>query len=223
MKHPFAFVCLVFVWMPSFFSLHAQEATPQKDAATLKGGAAPAAEAAEKALDRPQVPAPRLKLPASVGADKLDLLPADSAEELKGKVLPLLPEASEVPLEAAVEEVKDRVVERVKKSKTELASDEMEIRVRFRLARTKALNDSRVQEIWEQSKKVKTDYERRELMQAYYGRIYGLMRKGDATLEKRIEQEERRAIQRFTQRRVTPTEPPAAFGERGGRAPVGEF
>jgi hypothetical protein len=156
-------------------------------------------------------PAPRLKAPAPKGPDTLDLLPTDPESVLRNKLLPLVEEAPELadPV-GAVGALKSRAaesVEKIKRNRTEQATDEMALRVRFRQAYTRALQDGEVQQSWSESKRVRTDYERREFLKKYYTRLYGLMRKMDKNLTARIDREELNALRILTQRRVEPTVP----------------
>ena len=158
-------------------------------------------------------PAPRLKAPAPKGPDTLDLLPTDPESVVRNKLLPLEPEAPELadPVGALGAALKDRAteaVDKIKRNRTEQATDEMALRVRFRQAYTRALRDGEVQQYWEESKRVPTDYERREFLKKYYTRLYDLMRKTDKNLTARIDLEEKEALRLLTQRRVEPTVPP---------------
>jgi hypothetical protein len=157
-------------------------------------------------------PAPRLKAPAPKGPDTLDLLPTDPESVVRNKLLPLEQEAPELadPV-GAVGGLKNRAMEaaeKIKRNRTEEATDEMALRVRFRQSYTRALRDGEVQQYWEESKRARTDSERREFLKKYYTRLYGLMRKADKNLTARIDREEKDSLRFLTQSRVESSVPP---------------
>ena len=101
------------------------------------------------------------------------------AQDLPGDTLGLIPD---VP--APANKPKPAVQ---KKSATEQASDDLQMRIRYREARTKALQDPRIQMEWNRAQSAKTDPEKRDALKAYYQLFCDRMVKIDASTKPRIE------------------------------------
>ncbi len=74
-----------------------------------------------------------------------------------------------------------------KKSSTEQASDDLQTRIRYREARTKALQDPKIQMEWARAHAAKTDPEKREALKNYYQMFCDRIVKIDPTTKPRIE------------------------------------
>ena len=101
------------------------------------------------------------------------------AQEIPGDSLGLIPEAP-------APEKKPKP-EPQKKSSTEQASDDLQARIRYREARTKALQDPRIQMEWDRAQAAKTDPEKREAMKSYYTLLCDRLVKIDPTTKSRVE------------------------------------
>ena len=101
------------------------------------------------------------------------------AQEIPGDALGLIPE-SPVP-------AKKPKPAPPKKSSTEQASDDLQTRIRYREARTKALQDPKIQMEWDRAQAAKTDPEKREAMKNYYTLLCDRVVKIDPATKPRIE------------------------------------
>ena len=101
------------------------------------------------------------------------------AQELPGDSLGLIPES---PTPAK----KPKSVP-AKKSSTEQASDDLQTRIRYREARTKALQDPKIQMEWDRAQAAKTDPEKREALKSYYNLFCDRVVKIDPTTKSHVE------------------------------------
>jgi len=106
------------------------------------------------------------------------------AQELPGESLRLIPEA---PQTTAKPKSKPAPSQPKKKSSTEQESDDLLTRIRYREAKTKALQDPRVQQEWDRAQVAKTDPQKREALKDYYNLLFDRMVKIDATVKPRVE------------------------------------
>jgi hypothetical protein len=86
-------------------------------------------------------------------------------------------------------------------------SVELDARIRYRQAQSRAVNDAAVQSLWADSRAAKTDFEKREALKSYYTLLFRKMvalDKGIATL---VEERKRVALRRLDQTRIEPTDP----------------
>jgi len=146
--------------------------------------------------------------PAATG-EKLELIPAQppsSQIAVPPAPLPLIPEQPEAARKSK-STTKKTEVRTDRKSSTEAAVDELQQRVKFRQAKTRALYDPAVQAEWERASAARTDFEKREALKAYYRALFNRMRRIDSSLKPRIAETEQRALHRLTQTRIDPTEP----------------
>ena len=107
---------------------------------------------------------------------------APPAQELPGESLELIPE---VPKGTARPKAKPS--EPKKKSSTEQASDDLQARIRYREARTRALEDPRLQQEWDRAQAAKTEPDKREALKSYYNLLCDRMIKIDPALKPRVE------------------------------------
>ena len=108
----------------------------------------------------------------------------------------------EKPQGSAIEQPKE------KKSKTEAAADALEVQVRLRTAKTRAIKDPEVQAMWENSLVAKTDWEKRDSLKRYYRLMYARMEKFEPKLKKEIDERRTASLRRLEQTRIRPTEVP---------------
>ena len=101
------------------------------------------------------------------------------AQEIPGDSLGLIPET---PASA-----KKPAPMPQKKSTTEQASDDLQARIRYREARTKALQDPKIQMEWDRAQAAKTDPEKREAMKSYYTLLCDRVVKVDPSTKPRVE------------------------------------
>ena len=95
-----------------------------------------------------------------------------------------------------------------RKSKTQVAEDNLTERIHFREAKTKALTDAKVQEFWRQAQVAHTDYEKRAAMQKYYTALYDRMGQIDKSFPTLLTDARHLSIARVTQGKLEPSEPP---------------
>ena len=102
--------------------------------------------------------------------------------ELPGESLELIPEVpkSTTKPKAAPSEPK-------KKSSTEQASDDLQLRIRYREAKTRALEDPKLQQEWDRAQSAKTEPDKREALKSYYNLLCDRMVKIDSTVKPRVE------------------------------------
>jgi hypothetical protein len=146
-------------------------------------------------------------------SEKLELIPAQPSSSQTTTVtpapLPLIPEHPEPATKSKETTAKKKTDAKgaERKSSTEAAVDELDQRIKFRRAKTRALYDPAVQAEWNRANAARTDYEKREAMKAYYRALFNRMRRIDGSLKPRIAATEQRALHRLTQTRIDPTEP----------------
>ena len=103
-------------------------------------------------------------------------------EELPGEPSALIPE-----LPPSVPMPKTTPAEPKKKSSTEQESDDLQARIRYREAKTKALQDPKIQAEWDRAEKAKTDPEKREILKNYYKLLCDRMVKIDSSVKPRVD------------------------------------
>ncbi|MEO7317861.1 MAG: hypothetical protein ABIZ56_02610, partial [Chthoniobacteraceae bacterium] len=104
------------------------------------------------------------------------------AQELPGESLKLIPEAPKSTAKPRVESLEPK-----KKSSTEKESDDLVGRIRYREAKTRALQDPGVQQEWDRAQAAKTEPEKRETLKSYYKLLCDRMVKFDPTVKPRVE------------------------------------
>ena len=73
-----------------------------------------------------------------------------------------------------------------KKSPTVQASDDLQARVRYRQAKTKALQDPKLQQLWARAQKAPSDQQKRELLKSFYDALYARILKINGSLKPRV-------------------------------------
>ena len=104
------------------------------------------------------------------------------AQELPGESLGLIPEAPK-----PVEKPKAEPATPKKKSSTEQASDDLQTRIRYREAKTRALENPRLQQEWDRAQAAKSEPEKREALKSYYKLLCDRMVKIDPTVKPRVD------------------------------------
>lgn len=86
-------------------------------------------------------------------------------------------------------------------------SGELERRIRYREARTRAEADPKLRDLWNESRIAPTDFEKRAILKDYYKGLYAKMLASDKSLEPLINLRRRIALRRLDQTRIEPTDP----------------
>jgi hypothetical protein len=154
------------------------------------------------AKDVPVTPPPAQPVPPA------DLMPAQElptpSPTPDATLTPEIPSGTtEKPKGTAIEQPKGE-----KKSKTEAAADALDIQVRLRKAKTRAIKDPEAQALWDNSLTAKTDWEKRDSLKRYYRIVYARMEKFEPKLKKEIEERRAFSLRRLEQNRIQPTEVP---------------
>jgi hypothetical protein len=84
----------------------------------------------------------------------------------------------------------------------------LDLRIRYRQARTRSATDPAVQAAWEDSRVAKTDFDKREAMKRYYNTLYKKMLALDKSIAPLVTERQRVALHRLDQTRVEPTQEP---------------
>ncbi|MDB6174345.1 MAG: hypothetical protein JWL59_3656 [Chthoniobacteraceae bacterium] len=148
--------------------------------------------------------------PAVPADQRLDLIPTD-APRLPAESLPLIPDAparTPKPKKSAPSppSILDPANGSGKKTKTEIADDELRGRIRFREAKTKAIKDPLIQSELGRAQAARTDFVKREAMKSYYKLLYARMTKIDASIKPRIDAALTQSLHRLEQDRLKPSE-----------------
>lgn len=86
-------------------------------------------------------------------------------------------------------------------------SVDLDLRIRYRQAQSKAAADPAIQAFWEESRLAVTDYAKREAMKSYYQRLFKKMLAIDKGIAPLVEDRQRYALRRLEQTRIDPTDP----------------
>ena len=155
---------------------------------------------------------------AQLPTDKTDALPAQPAAPAT-QGIPLLPQTP--PADSATENTdkpaqdtgKKKSKKAVGPSRTDAAEDAMQLHIKLREAKTKALQDPALQAELAKADRTKTDYDRREAYKRYYVLLYARMLQIDPSLAAGINAREGTSFSRIYQYRVTPTVPRDQLGQ----------
>jgi hypothetical protein len=94
-----------------------------------------------------------------------------------------------------------------KKSKTQVAEEELAQLIQFRQAKNRALvSDPSLQTEYHDANAAHTDAEKRAALKKYYTRLYARIRKLEPRVKKLATEREQLALRRLEQRRVSPSE-----------------
>ncbi len=120
---------------------------------------------------------------AAISAALAFLATTALAQELPGDSLGLIPEA---PTTAA--KTKAQPVAPKKKSSTEQASEDLKMRIHYREAKTKVLQDPKLHEEWNRAHAQRTEPERREALKSYYKLFCDRVEKADPSVKPKVEE-----------------------------------
>jgi type IV secretory pathway VirB10-like protein len=161
--------------------------------------------------DAPALPVetdPAADTAAERSTELLPTTPAPATGALEPlPLIPELPEPTELPRQRGTSDLPAGEAQPPKPSVTAAAIEAQKARVRFREAKTKALRDPAIVAEWENSRRARTDFEKRESLKRYFKLLYARMEKLDGTLGEQIQQQQRRSLARLEQRRIEATEP----------------
>lgn len=181
---------LLFAFAISSFAL-AQDPAPTADPAA-KPEAAPTQENPAKA-DPKAVPQELAPLPDPSPGE----LPENRAKPEQGLVPDGVPKTPKID-----ERARGRST-----LKPPTTSAELESRIKFRQAHTRASNDPKIQALWEESRRAPTDYEKRDALRRYYTTLFKRMVSLDKSITPLVEERSKVALRRLDQTRIDPTDP----------------
>jgi hypothetical protein len=98
-------------------------------------------------------------------------------------------------------------------SRTDIAEDAMQLHIKLRAAKTKALQDPAILAEFAKAKSTKTDYERREALKRYYVLLYARMIQIDPSITGGIVARQGLSLSRLYQLRLNPTVPLDQIGQ----------
>jgi hypothetical protein len=134
----------------------------------------------------------------------LSLMPSQPNTPINTEEIPLIPPAPILPGDA---ELKKKKAPKPGPSRTDAAEDALQMHIKLRAAKTKALEDPVVQAELEKAPLAKTDYDQREAYKRYYILLYSRMVKIDPTIAGGVSGRQGTSCFRQYQWRVTPTVP----------------
>lgn len=86
-------------------------------------------------------------------------------------------------------------------------SADLAARIHYREAHSRAVNDPKIQALWEESRRVPTDGQKRDSLRRYYGALYSRILALDKTVAPLVEERRRVSLRRLEQTRIEPTDP----------------
>ncbi len=86
-------------------------------------------------------------------------------------------------------------------------STDLDLRIRYRQAQSRVLDDPSLKALWQQSRGARTDYARREALRSYYQLMFQKMVATDKGLLPLVQERQRYTMNRLDQNRVEPTDP----------------
>jgi hypothetical protein len=86
-------------------------------------------------------------------------------------------------------------------------SADLDARIRFRQAHTRAANEPAIQALWTESRVALTDYEKRDALRRYYNTLYKRIVSFDKGLKTLVDERQRLSLRRLDQTRIDPTDP----------------
>jgi hypothetical protein len=140
-----------------------------------------------------------------------------AAPLLFAQEIPLIPPTP--PVDGATQEAAQKKDKKpARPSRTDAAEDAMQLRIKLRAAKTKALQDPVIQAELAKADSTKTDYDKREAYKRYYVILYARMRQIDPSIAVGIAARQDLSISRNYQFRVAPTVP---IDQAGQSKPTG--
>lgn len=126
--------------------------------------------------------------------------------------IPLIPQAP--PLESTAQSTaKKKNKPPAGPSKTDVAEDAMQLHIKLRAAKTKALADPVIQAELAKAAAAKTDYDKREVFKRYYVLLYARMLQIDPSIAGGIAARQANSLSRIYQFHIKPTVPIDQAGE----------
>ena len=132
----------------------------------------------------------------------LNLMPSQTVTPPPAEDIPLIPDSPNLG-----DGSKKKKAEPTGPSRTDAAEDALQMHIRLRAAKTKALEDPVIQAELAKARKMKTDYDQREVYKRYYVLLYARMLKIDPTIAAGLPTRESTSLSRQYQLRVAPTVP----------------
>jgi hypothetical protein len=84
---------------------------------------------------------------------------------------------------------------------------DLDLRIRFRKAQSKAASDPAIQAAWEESRLAVTDYDKREALKGYYQMLFKRMLALDKGIAPLVADRQQYSLRRLQQTRIDPTDP----------------
>jgi hypothetical protein len=137
-------------------------------------------------------------------------LPAPSADT---QGIPLIPQPPQAPPVNTTPAQDAAQTKKAGPSRTDAAEDAMQMHIKLRAAKTKALEDPAVQAELAKVGSTKTDYDRREAYKRYYVLLYARMLQIDPSIAAGITPRQTASFSRNYQYRVIPTVPVDQVGQ----------
>jgi hypothetical protein len=86
-------------------------------------------------------------------------------------------------------------------------SADLDARIRFRQAHTRASNEPAIQALWQESRQAPTDYQKRDALRRYYSTLYKRIVTFDKGIKPLVDERQRVSLRRLDQTRIDPTDP----------------
>ena len=86
-------------------------------------------------------------------------------------------------------------------------SAELDARIRFRQAHSRAANEPAIQALWQESREVPTDGQKRDALKRYYTLLYKRIISIDKGIVPLVQERQRVSMRRLEQTRIEPTDP----------------
>ena len=156
-----------------------------------------------KPEEKPAPEKPKAELPALPAPDETpDLTTGQPGGRLK-PAASVLPDNVPPPTKNGLDQPRTRTA-----LKPPTTSADMDLRIRYRVARTRSATDPTVQAAWQDSRAAKTDYDKREALKRYYNALYKKMLALDKGIAPLVTERQSAALHRLDQTRVEPTQEP---------------
>jgi hypothetical protein len=86
-------------------------------------------------------------------------------------------------------------------------SAELDARIRYRQAHSRAANEPAIQALWEESRQMPTDGQKRDALRRYYTLLYKRILSFDKGIAPLVQERQRVSLRRLDQTRIDPTDP----------------
>jgi hypothetical protein len=88
-----------------------------------------------------------------------------------------------------------------------VTANDLDLRIRFRQAQSRAAQDPVIQGAWEESRVAVTDYDKRAALKSYYQMLFKRMLALDKGIAPIVDDRQRYQLRRLEQTRIDPTDP----------------